>query len=231
MTTTMTAAPPLLQTTIGKKIAMASSGVILMLWLWAHMLGNLKLWIGSAQYDRYAHWLRAGLDPPFPYATFLDVIRAVTLLALAVHLYFAVVLSVRSKRARRTGYERTERLQANVASMTMRWGGLTILLFVIFHLFMFTWGFVTPGFAYHFGRPAQMVIGAFSVWWMVVVYTFALVALALHLYHASWSMFQTFGVNNRRWDTAVRRFAAFNSIALFLGFLSLPLGVISGAIH
>lgn len=231
MTTTMTAEPSLLQTTIGKKVAMASSGVILMLWLWAHMLGNLKLWLGNGIYNNYAHWLRAGFDPPFPYAWFLDIIRAVTLIALAVHLYFAVVLSIRSKRARRAGYHRTERVQANVASMTMRWGGLTILLFVIFHLAMFTWGWITPGFRYYFGHPAQMVVGAFQLWWMVVIYAAALIALALHIYHASWSMFQTFGVNNRRWNTAVRRLAAVNAAALFIGFMSLPLGVISGAIH
>ncbi len=231
MTTTMTASPPLLQTTIGKKIAMAGSGLVLMAWLWAHMLGNLKLWIGTGEYDHYAHWLRVALDPPFPYAWFLDIIRVVSLVALAVHIYFAVVLSVRSKRARRVGYQRTDRVQANVASMTMRWGGLAIFLFLVFHLAMFTWGWITPGFRYSFAHPAQMVIGAFGVWWVVVIYIAALLALGLHIYHASWSMFQTFGVNSRRWNTGVRRFALLNAAALFVGFASLPLGVATGAIH
>lgn len=231
MTTTMTASPPLLRTTIGKKVAMAGSGLILMLWLWAHMLGNLKLWFGNGAYNNYANWLRNGMDPPFPHEVLLSVIRLVALSALVVHVYFAVVLGARSYQAREVRYVHGDHVQANVASLTMKWGGLAIFLFGVFHLLMFTWGVVTPGYHYAFGHPAQMVIGAFGVWWVDVVYAAALLALGLHLYHATWSMFQTWGVNSRRWDHTIRTAATINAVVLFVGFYSLPLGVITGGIR
>ena len=230
MTTTMTAAPPLIQTTIGKKVAMAASGVILVLWLIAHMLGNLKLWLSSAEFDSYAHWLRRVLDPPFPHTWFLWIIRLITLAAVAVHIYYAVVLARRSRRARVTRYAHTDHIQADAAALTMRWGGLTIALFVVFHLAMFTWGWIHPGYHFDKANGAGNVIGAFNVWWMVVIYALALAALALHLYHGTWSIFQTFGLNNRRWDLIVRRTATAVAAAIFLGFMSIPVGVLAGAI-
>jgi succinate dehydrogenase / fumarate reductase cytochrome b subunit len=230
MTTTMTANPPLLQTTIGKKIAMAGSGVILLLWLIAHMLGNLKLWLGTTEYNEYAHFLRRVLQPPFPHTWFLWLVRIITCAALVVHVYYAIVLARRSRKARVTRYAHTDHIQADAAALTMRWGGLTIFLFVIFHLSMFTWGWLHPGYTFHKNDPSANVIGAFNVWWMVVIYAVALAALSLHVYHASWSMFQTFGINSRRWDLAIRRGATVLSAALFIGFMSLPVGVLAGAI-
>jgi succinate dehydrogenase / fumarate reductase cytochrome b subunit len=226
----MTASPPLIQTTIGKKVAMAGSGVVLLLWLIAHMLGNLKLWLSDSEYDTYAHWLRRVLQPPFPHTWFLWLIRGVTVAALVIHVYYAVVLARRSRRARVTRYHKTAHVQADAAALTMRWGGLTIFVFVIFHLSMFTWGWLHPGYTFVKTNPAGNVIGAFNQWWMVVIYAVALFALAMHIYHASWSIFQTLGINNRRWDLAIRRTATGLSAFIFLGFLSIPVGVLSGGL-
>lgn len=230
MTTTMTASPPLIQTTVGKKVAMAVSGIVLLLWLLAHMLGNLKLWLSDSEYNTYAHWLRRVLEPPFPHTWFLWLVRIVTLAALAVHITSAVILSRRSRQARRTAYAKARRVHADAAALTMRWGGAAIFLFLIFHLSMFTWGWLHPGFVFVKSDPAGNVAGAFSVWWMVLIYVVALVAVGMHVYHGSWSVFQTLGVNNRRWDPIVRRGAAVVAIVLFLGFVSIPIGVLTGGI-
>lgn len=226
----MRAAPPLIKTTIGKKVAMASSGIILILWLTAHMLGNLKLWLSNSEYDFYAHWLRRALDPPFPHTWLLWIIRVITLAALAVHIYYAVVLSKRSRQARSIRYQHGDHVQADAAALTMRYGGATIFVFVMFHLSMFTWGWLHPGYQFVKSNPAGNVVNAFNQWWMVVIYIIALAVLALHLYHGTWSIFQTLGVNNRRWNTVIRRFATFVSLFIFLGFASIPLGVITGGI-
>jgi succinate dehydrogenase / fumarate reductase cytochrome b subunit len=112
----------------------------------------------------------------------------------------------------------------------MRWGGLTIFLFLVFHLLNFTWGTIHPGYTYVRGNPYSNIVGNFNVWWMVVIYLVALAALSLHIYHATWSIFQTFGVNSRRWDLAIRRLATGSSLIIGLGFASIPIGVIAGAI-
>jgi len=80
------------------------------------------------------------------------------------------------------------------------------------------------------GNVYQNVVGSFNQWWLVVLYVAAMFALALHLYHGTWSIFQTFGTNNRRWDPIVRRTAATVAVVVFLGFISVPLGVLAGVI-
>jgi succinate dehydrogenase / fumarate reductase cytochrome b subunit len=230
MTTTMTARPALPNTAIGKKVIMAGSGLILLLWLFAHMAGNLKLWLSAKEYNSYAHWLRHFANPPLPFSWALWIIRGITCVALVVHVYYAITLARQSRKARVTRYVHTAHIQADPAALTMRWGGLTIFLFLIFHLLNFTWGTIHPGYTYVRSNPYDDVVNNFKIWWMVVIYLVALAALSLHIYHASWSMFQTFGVNSRRWDLAIRRFALSSSLIIGLGFASIPIGVIAGAI-
>jgi succinate dehydrogenase / fumarate reductase cytochrome b subunit len=153
--------------------------------------------------------------------------------ALVVHVYLAVDLSVRSRRARQVRYHHPEHVQADVIeipAVTMRWGGLAVGLFIIFHLAHLTWGWIHPGYTYVRGSVYQNVVGSFNQWWLVILYVAAMFALALHLYHGTWSMFQTFGANNRRWDPIVRRTAATVAVVVFLGFISVPLGVLGGVI-
>jgi succinate dehydrogenase / fumarate reductase cytochrome b subunit len=230
MTTTMTARPSLYRTTIGQKVLMAGSGVFILLWVTAHMLGNLKVWLNRPEFNDYAHFLRRVLSPPFPHTWFLWITRILLIVAFAVHVFFAIKLGLRSRAARTSRYEHTDHVQADAAALTMRWGGLTLGLFIIFHLMMFTWGWVHPG--YHFAKadPYHNVVGAFGEWWIVVIYAVALFALALHVYHGFWSVFQTLGVNNRRWNPVIRVWATGFSAFVFLGFISIPIGVAAGAI-
>lgn len=230
MTTTMTARPSLYTTTIGRKVLMAGSGAFILLWVTAHMLGNLKVWLNRPEFDSYAHFLRRMLSPPFPNTWVLWIIRILLIAAFAVHVYFAITLGLRSRAARMSRYEYTDHVQADPAALTMRWGGLTLAAFIIFHLMMFTWGWIHPGYSFDKADPYHNVVGAFGEWWMVIIYAVALFALAMHVYHGFWSVFQTLGLNNRRWDRVIRVWATGASVFIFLGFISIPIGVAAGAI-
>ncbi|MDQ1399996.1 MAG: succinate dehydrogenase / fumarate reductase, cytochrome b subunit [Acidimicrobiaceae bacterium] len=225
------ATPPLYRTSIGKKMLMAASGLVILLWLIGHMLGNLKVWLNQREFDSYAEFLRRLGEPIFPHTVFLWLIRVVLTVAFVVHVYLAVDLSRRNRRARQTRYVRTARVQADMPAVTMRWGGLALALFVIFHLANFTWGWIHPGYRFVRGSVYANVVGNFDQWWLVAIYVAAMVALALHIYHGTWSIFQTFGANSRRWDRLIRRSAGALAIVMFVGFVSVPVGVLVGAIQ
>jgi succinate dehydrogenase / fumarate reductase cytochrome b subunit len=229
MTTTL-AAPPIYRTTIGKKVLMAGSGLVLVLFVISHMLGNLKIWLSGRELDQYSEFLRRIGEPIAPHTWVLWMVRIIVFSAFVVHVYLAIDLSLQSRRARQHRYAHPDHVQANPASVTMRWGGLALALFVVFHLANFTWGWIHPGYTYIRGGVNNNVVGNFNQWWMVVIYVAAMVALCLHLYHGTWSMFQTWGVNNRRWDLVIRRTATVVALVVFLGYISVPLGVLTGAL-
>ncbi|HSS10829.1 MAG TPA: succinate dehydrogenase cytochrome b subunit [Acidimicrobiales bacterium] len=228
--TTTTAAPPIYQMSIGKKLLMAASGLFLVLWIVGHMIGNLKVWLSPKEIDNYSEFLRRMGEPILPHSWVLWIIRILFTVALVTHVYLAIDLSLRSRRARQVRYHHPDYVQADVPAVTMRWGGLAIGLFIIFHLAQFTWGWIHPGYIYVRGAVYHNVVGSFNQWWLVVIYVAAMFALAMHLYHGTWSMFQTFGTNNRRWDPIIRRGATAVAVIVFCGFISVPLGVLGGVI-
>ncbi|HEX3541514.1 MAG TPA: succinate dehydrogenase cytochrome b subunit [Acidimicrobiales bacterium] len=230
-TTRTTEAPALYRTSIGKKMLMAASGLFILLWLIGHMVGNLKVWLNQKEFDSYAEFLRRMGEPIFPHSVLLWLIRAVLTVAFVVHVYLAIDLSIRNRRARQVRYAHPERVQADVPAVTMRWGGLALGLFVIFHLANFTWGWIHPGYRFVRGAVYHNVVGNFDQWWLVAIYVAAMVALALHIYHGTWSIFQTFGANSRRWDHVIRRSAGALAVIMFVGFVSVPVGVLVGAIQ
>ena len=230
MTTLSSAAPALFRTSIGKKMLMAVTGGFILLWLAGHMLGNLKIWLSQSEINGYAAFLRRMGEPVFPHTVLLWIIRVVLTVAFVVHVYLAIDLSVRNRRARYVHPSHAQAGADDIPAFTMRWGGLTLALFVVFHLANFTWGWIHPDYRFVRGDVYQNVVGNFDVWWMVVIYLAALVALALHIYHGTWSIFQTFGVNSRRWDRLIRRSAAATAVVMFVGFASVPIGVLVGAI-
>src|SRR5579864_7054954 len=161
---------PLYRTSIGKKVLMAGSGVILTGFVFAHMVGNLKIFLGRSPLDRYAEGLRTLGEPIFPRSFLLWSLRTVVFLAFVVHIACAVQLGLQSRRARRLRYTHPEHVQAKVPSVTMRWGGLFIALFVVFHLAHFTWGAIHPDYTYVRGHVYANVVGSFKVWWMALIY-------------------------------------------------------------
>jgi succinate dehydrogenase / fumarate reductase cytochrome b subunit len=223
-------APPFYRTSIGKKILMAVSGLVLLAYVIAHMLGNLKIYLGAKELDSYAEFLRRMGEPVIPHTWLLWILRVVVLAAFVTHIWLAIDLSVRSTRARKTRYAHPDRVQANPASTTMRWGGIAIALFVVFHLAQFTWGWVHPGYVFVRGAVYHNMVQGFSVWWITAIYLAAMVALGLHIYHGAWSMWQTFGANNERWDRTIRRLAGAVAIIVFVGNSSIPVMVLTGAV-
>jgi succinate dehydrogenase / fumarate reductase cytochrome b subunit len=227
---TTTTTPAMFRTSIGKKVLMAGSGVILLGFVVSHMIGNLKVYLGASEINRYAEGLRTLLEPIFPRTYVLWGIRLVLIAAFVVHIVTSVQLARRSRAARRQRYVHPRRVQADPASSTMRWGGLTILLFLVFHLAHFTWGWIHPGYTYVRGDVYANLVNGFNVWWISAIYIAAMVALCLHIYHGTWSIFQTFGVNNRRWDRRIRGLATGLAVLVFVGNASIPVAVLAGGV-
>ena len=175
---------------------MAVSGIVLIGYLLAHMYGNLKVFAGQAAFDEYAAHLRTIGEPVLPHEGLLWVIRVVLLVAVVAHAYAAFKLWKRNHHgrggAKRYHAPRAARgVQRSYSSFTLRWGGIIIALFVVFHLLNFTWQVINPGGASD--SPYQRVVNGFSVWWLVAVYTIAMLAVGFHLRHGTWSALTTLG--------------------------------------
>jgi succinate dehydrogenase / fumarate reductase, cytochrome b subunit len=196
--TSLTPAQKALQSTVALKALMAISGLIMIGYLLAHMYGNLKVFAGEAAFNEYAHHLRELGEPLLPHTGALWIIRAVLVASVLAHMYAAFVLWDRARKARggvqryrsrrgRTGVQRT------YASFTLRWGGLVIALFVVYHLMHLTWNIVAPGGAAP--EPYDRMVNGFQIWSVVLIYTVAMVAVGFHLRHGTWSALTTLGAN------------------------------------
>lgn len=220
----------LYRSSIGKKALMALTGLIWIGYVVMHMYGNLKAFTGSEHFNEYAEGLRYLGAPIFGYLHLLTIARIGLVAAILIHIWAAYSLWITAREARPSSYASRRVVQANYASVTMRYGGTVILLFIIFHLAHLTWG-ISPvhpdyirGDAYH-----NLVVG-FSSLPVVIIYLVALVALALHLYHGTWSMFQTLGLNDGNWDLALRALAWLLAIVVPVGFAAVPIAIQLGFI-
>jgi succinate dehydrogenase / fumarate reductase, cytochrome b subunit len=216
---------------VGKKFWMAVSGLILFGFVVGHMLGNLKAFqphdgSGSHPLDVYGQFLREFGYPLFPEYGVLWLARIALLAAVLVHIAAAVQLWRSSRQARGRGYHRETSQVFSYASRTMRWGGVIIAAFVVYHLLHFTTGHAHPDFEY--GRVYDNLVIGFQNPLVVGVYLVAVGALCLHLYHGLWSIFSTLGVQNRRIDRIRRPLAAVFSVGLFVGYAVVPLAVVVG---
>lgn len=216
-------------TTVGKKAAMATSGVLLLLFVIGHLLGNLKVYQGPATFNAYAAWLREAGAPLFSHGEFLWIARIVLLAALGVHVSAAVQLTRRSRKARSVKYTKAPHEEISYASRTARWGGVIIFLFVLYHLMHFTWGTVHPDFVP--GDVYHNFVAGFRVWPAAAVYMAAMVILGLHIYHGTWSMMQTLGLDHPRYGKYRRPFAALLAVVIAAGNISFPLAVLLGVIR
>ena len=217
--------PGLYSTHIGKKYSMAVSGMVLMLFVLVHMLGNLKLYQGAGAIDSYAAWLRRAGAPVLPRDTLLWLVGIVLVAAGAIHIYSAYALTLVNRRARPDAYRSPrDYAAASFASRTMRWTGIIVALFVIFHLLDLTWGTVNPSF--RAGDSSHNIIASFQRWPVAIAYVVANLALAMHLYHGAWSLFQTMGWVGR-WR---RRFAVAFAVVIAIGNVSFPIAVLTGVV-
>jgi succinate dehydrogenase / fumarate reductase cytochrome b subunit len=217
------------RTTVGKKVVMAVTGVVMYLWLIGHMIGNLKAFQGRDHLNAYAEGLRTVGGPFFGHGQVLWLLRAVMLAAVALHVLAALQLWLLSRAARPVAYHDAPHLELSYASRTLRWGGVIIFGYVWYHLMHFTLGNVHPDFivgdVYH-----NLVVG-FQAWPVAAVYIVSVGAVAFHLYHGVWSSFQTLGLNHPRYNRFRRPVAAVVAVGLFLGFVSVPLAVLAGVLR
>lgn len=217
---------------IGKKAVMAVTGVVLVGFVAVHMLGNLKIFLGEAAFNDYAVFLREMGHPLLPHEGALWIARVVLLACVAFHMAAALQLTLMSRAARPIPYEDKTNLQATYAARTMRWGGVIIGLFVIYHLLHFTLGVVgyQPGQFEHLSVYRNVVTG-FSVWYVSLFYIVAMGMLGFHLYHGVWSLFQTLGARDIRGSGLYRGLAGVLALGVSLGNISIPLAVLTGALR
>ncbi len=221
-----------LGTSIGKKAVMAVTGAVLVLYLIAHMIGNLKIFLGAEEFNAYAHWLRHVGEPAVPGRTVLTLVEIVLVVCVAAHMWSAVSLARRAAKARPVKYvAKRKSLADGYAARTMRVGGIIIVLFVIWHLLDLTFATVNPAGAD--GMPYQRMVDGFAPgrWPVTLFYVIAMVMVGLHLRHGLWSAFQTLGLANGRRYRALKAAAAALSAVLVLGFVSVPVSVLIGVIE
>ncbi|MFE8014661.1 succinate dehydrogenase [Streptomyces antibioticus] len=214
--------------TVGKKTVMAVSGLIMLLYLVVHMIGNLKIFFGAGEFNHYAHWLRTVGEPFMHYEWTLWLVRIVLVAAVVAHAVSAYQLSRRDIRARPTKYVH-RKARASYATRTMRWGGIILALFIVWHVLDLTTGTVHSG-GFQEGHPYQNVVDTFSTWYGNVIYIVAMLAVGLHVRHGFWSAAQTLGAGSRSRDRALKTTANVLALVLTAGFIAVPVGVMTGVV-
>jgi succinate dehydrogenase / fumarate reductase cytochrome b subunit len=213
---------------VGKKAVMAVSGLIMLLYLIAHVIGTLKIFFGPTEFNHYAQWLRTVGEPFMHYEWTLWLIRVVLVVAVVAHGVTAFQLSRRDRRARPQKYEH-RKAGASHATRTMRWGGVILVLFIVWHILDLTTGTTHSG-GFQPGHPYQNVVDTFSTWYGNVIYIVAMLALGLHIRHGFWSAAQTLGVGSRTRDRALKTIANVLALLLTAGFIAVPVGVMTGVV-
>ncbi|MFB6439934.1 succinate dehydrogenase [Streptomyces sp. NPDC056411] len=210
---------------VGKKTVMAVSGLIMLLYLVVHMIGNLKIFFGPDEFNHYAHWLRVVGEPFMHQEWTLWLVRTVLVAAVVAHATSAYQLSRRGIAARPRGYVH-RKARTSYATRTMRWGGVILGLFIVWHVLDLTTGTVHSG-GFQPGHPYQNVVDTFSTWYGNVIYLVAMLALGLHIRHGFWSAAQTLGVGSRARDRALKALANALALVLTVGFVSVPIAVMT----
>jgi succinate dehydrogenase / fumarate reductase cytochrome b subunit len=213
------------QATIGKKVVMAVTGVILFGFIVGHLAGNLQIFLGPEKLDDYAKFLR---EKP----SVLWAARIVLLVSVILHIVSSIQLTLIKNAARPEGYRKKQNIGSTYASRTMMWSGPIVAAFVVYHLMHFTWGTAHPtypNFDQH--HVYRNVVTGFQSPAVSIAYIVAMVLLGMHLFHGLWSMFQTLGVNHPRYNPVLRRFAAIATIVIVAGNISIPLAVLTGLVQ
>lgn len=232
-------------TSIGKKFLMAVTGAVLIVFITGHLIGNLQIFESPERINGYAHFLQS-LGPA------LWAVRIILLACVFIHIWAAVTLTLDNYQARPEKYEFKHTIQATLSSRTMRWTGVVVLAFILYHLAQFTIGWAQPGdfktnlpgytmpAAFHLmGFPVvakgqevhdvySMVFLGFSHLWISLFYIVAVGLLSFHLLHGAESMFQTLGWKSGRWAGLLRKLVVIYCLVYFLGNLAIPGAILTG---
>lgn len=218
------------------KLLMAVTGALFVFFVLMHMYGNLKIFGGQSAFDTYAHHLRTFGEPILPYEGFLWAFRVVLILSVVGHAYSAFYLWNKANGARKGRYAVRLAGAAAWRSTTMRWGGVALIAFLVFHLIQFT----THKVNFNSGvsdatigeSPYQLVVASFQLWWVVLVYLIALTAVGLHLQHGVWSAAQTLGCTTSvAARVRAKALAMFVAVVVVVGFALPPLFILFGIVE
>ncbi|GMQ92543.1 MAG: succinate dehydrogenase cytochrome b subunit [Acidimicrobiia bacterium] len=219
---------------VGLKWLMALTGIGLLLYILAHLIGNLKIFLGvdpitgEYQIDLYSEALRTLGGHLVPRSSILALFRIGLASLFILHIWASVILTRRNWAARgRDRYEAKRQYdEANYASRTMRFSGTIVLLFLLYHLADLTFGYANP--EYVFGDVYNNMIASMSQPIVALIYMLANVFLAVHIYHGAWSLFQSLGTANPKYNDLRRYFAVAFAAVILVGNISIPLAILAG---
>lgn len=214
----------LLGSSIGKKVVMATTGLVLFGFVVGHMVGNLQVFLGAQALNEYAELLRH-----FLHGQGIWIARAGLLLAVGLHIWAATALTISNWSARPEGYREWQARESTYASRTMVWSGPILAVFILYHLAHFTTGAAHPDFVAS-DVYRNLVLG-FQNPFASAFYILSMLALGLHLYHGVWSMLQTLGLSHDRWNPWRRFFAGAVTGLVVVGNISIPVAVLTGFVH
>jgi succinate dehydrogenase / fumarate reductase cytochrome b subunit len=211
------------QSSVGKKVIMAVTGLVMVAYLITHVLANLLVFQGPAKINAYSAFLHGTGGA-------LWAARLVLLVALVLHIVAAVQLAERRQDARPVGYAAGREPQVSTfAARTIRWGGALILAFLVYHILHFTIGTAHPDFIE--GNPYHNVATGFHNPIVVAVYLIAMAAVGLHLYHGIWSSGRSLGMSPPSPRPLRRTIAVALALLIWLGFTAIPLAVYTGVVR
>ncbi len=224
------------QTAVGKKWVMAVTGLMLVGFVLVHMFGNLKLYLGVVTHngeqiydaDAYAHTLRELFVPVFPSGLVLWLMRIGLIFAFGFHIHAAYSLTRSNWVANRQYESKRDWLAANFASRSMRYTGVIVGLYLVFHLADLTWGWITPDWEH--GAVQHNVVESLSNPLIATVYIVANIAVSIHIYHGMYSLFQTLGLSNPGYNWLRQGTATVIALAILIGNVSFPIAVLTGII-
>ena len=205
---------------------MAGTGIFMVLFLVAHMVGNLKVFSGAEKFNDYSLWLRNLGHPVLPESGFLWIMRVALLVAVALHITAAVQLTHRSVHDRQG--RRSRKGPHNYVAFTMRSGGVILTLFVVWHILDFTTLTVNTNAVE--GQAYQNLVASFSTWYGDVIYIVAMLALGFHLQHGIWSASQTLGMGTTVRNRVIRPVSAVVGVLVAVGFVVIPISVMTGMV-
>jgi succinate dehydrogenase / fumarate reductase cytochrome b subunit len=209
---------------VGKKVIMGVTGLIGVGFVILHSLGNLLVFRGAPAINAYSHFLKSTGE-------LLWALRAVLIVSVILHVTAAVQLTRQSRAARPVGYARNERQVATVASRTMRWGGVLLLVFIVLHILHFTTGTLRPAGVFSNADVYANVVSSFRIWWVALFYVVAMIALGLHLFHGAWSSVRSLGVSPTSPQPLHRRISMVIAIFVWAAFTAVPLAVFAGFVR
>ena len=217
------------QSSVGRKMIVAITGLILILFVIGHLLGNLQIFLGPDWINSYAQHLR-------DLGILLWLTRIVLLIAVILHIYFTIQLAIENKRARPENYIEKRNVKATFTSRHMVMSGLVVLAFVIYHLAHFTWRITDPRFNQLHLDPAghhdvySMMVYGFQSAYVSAFYIVAMFLLLMHLEHGASSFFQSLGMSNQKLAPRLAFGARVFAVLLFVGYTSIPVAVLLGAV-